>query len=236
MLMEFEPMHDDSFDWSQWKKRQSTPKPRGQKIENQKLILKKANRVSHQCDRGSLVDLSTTRRTHPCARGEGNQRVSGSPRCQCHPNPETPLHTLTSVTRTGPLGQGFITCAVVSALTSRVTIDCHSGSPAMTPAAPLYNWTTADEILAMHEQHIPYQVITKKFDITIGRAHRMVETGKRRREVRTGCLERVRLAKNQIDQSWCIPVDCLIPTIGAVVTVQAGCELSTLIAALRQRE
>ena len=100
----------------------------------------------------------------------------------------------------------------------------------------LHNWTQADEILAMHEQNIPYQVITRKFDITLGRAHRMVEAGKRRREARTGCLERVGLAKHQIDTSWPIPVDCLIPSIGAVTTIQAGCELQTLIAALRQRE
>jgi hypothetical protein len=105
----------------------------------------------------------------------------------------------------------------------------------MTIPAPLKNWTRADEILAMYEQRIPYQVITKKFDITIGHAHRMVEEGKRRREVRTGCLERVRLTKNQIDQSWCIPVDCIIPTVGAIVTVQSGCTISTLVEALRAR-
>ncbi len=100
----------------------------------------------------------------------------------------------------------------------------------------LNTWTKADEVLAMFEQSIPYQVIMKKFDITIGNAHRLVEEGKRRREVRTGCLERVRLTKHQIDTSWPLPVDCLIPSVGAVTTIQAGCELQTLIAALRQRE
>jgi hypothetical protein len=39
-----------------------------------------------------------------------------------------------------------------------------------------------------------------------------------------------------IDDSWALPCDVLLPTIGAVTTIQAGCELSTLIAALRQRE
>jgi hypothetical protein len=106
----------------------------------------------------------------------------------------------------------------------------------MITAAPLHNWTIADQVLSMYEQHIPYQAICKKFEITIGHAHRMAEAGRRRREQRTGCLERVRLTKHQIDQSWQLPCDCLIPTIGAVVTVQAGCELGTLIAALRQRE
>jgi 3'-phosphoadenosine 5'-phosphosulfate sulfotransferase (PAPS reductase)/FAD synthetase len=106
----------------------------------------------------------------------------------------------------------------------------------MSIPAPLNNWTKADEVLAMHEQNIPYQVICKKFDITIGHAHRMVEAGKRRREQRTGCLERVRLSKHHVDQSWQLPCDVLLPTIGALVTVQAGCELATLLQALHQRE
>jgi hypothetical protein len=88
----------------------------------------------------------------------------------------------------------------------------------------------------MHEQDIPYHVITKKFDITIGHAHRMAETGRRRREQRTGCLERDRLAKNQIDQSWLLPCDVMLAQPEVITTIQQGCELGTLLQALRQRE
>jgi hypothetical protein len=99
-----------------------------------------------------------------------------------------------------------------------------------------YNWTTADQALAMHDQNIPYQIIMRKFEITLGHAHRMVETGKRRREQRTGCLERVRLAKNQIDQSWLLPCDVMLAQPEVITTIQQGCELGTLLQALRQRE
>ena len=60
---------------------------------------------------------------------------------------------------------------------------------------------------------------------------------KRKRKRRARPLKRVKLIRHHVlDLNYILPCDVLLPTIGALVTVQAGCELATLIAALRQRE
>jgi hypothetical protein len=93
----------------------------------------------------------------------------------------------------------------------------------------LNEWAASDEILCMFEQCIPIQVIKSKFKITASEVHRMVEHGRHRRELRTGVVD-------QIDPTWRLPVDVLIPTTTTITCVQEGCRLSTLLDALRARE
>jgi len=53
-----------------------------------------------------------------------------------------------------------------------------------------------------------------------------------------GNTERERLIKHRterIDPTYILPCDVLIPRIEAVVCIQAGCELNTLLEALRGR-
>jgi hypothetical protein len=101
----------------------------------------------------------------------------------------------------------------------------------------LLTWSKSDEALAMHEQNIPVYVISKKFQLSASQVHNMLEQGKRRRLERMGNTERERLIKHgteRIDpRSYILPCDVLIPKVEAIVCVQAGCELSTLIEALR---
>jgi len=102
----------------------------------------------------------------------------------------------------------------------------------------LLTWRKSDEALAMHEQNIPLNVITKKFQLSASQVYRMMEQGKRRRHERMGNTERERLIKHRterIDPTYILPCDVLIPRIEAVVCIQAGCELNTLLEALRGR-
>jgi hypothetical protein len=57
---------------------------------------------------------------------------------------------------------------------------------------------------------------------------------KRKRKRRARPLKRVKLIRHDVlDLNYILPCDVLLPTIGAITTVQAGCTISTLIAALR---
>jgi len=42
----------------------------------------------------------------------------------------------------------------------------------------LLTWSQSDEALAMHEQNIPLNVITKKFQLSASQVYRMMEQGK----------------------------------------------------------
>jgi hypothetical protein len=106
----------------------------------------------------------------------------------------------------------------------------------MSAPNPLSEWTKADEVFCMADQHIPSHTIRKRFHVTANQYRTLVEVGRRRREQRTKHIERVRLVwRDQVDAAWQLPCDVLIPQIEAIVTVQAGCELGTLLQALRSR-
>lgn len=96
----------------------------------------------------------------------------------------------------------------------------------------------SDEALAMHEQNIPLAVLTKQFQLSASQVANMLAQGKRRRHERMGNTERERLIKHRtgrIDPTYILPCDVLIPKVEAMTCTQAGCELNTLIEALRGR-
>jgi hypothetical protein len=106
----------------------------------------------------------------------------------------------------------------------------------MTPADRLNEWTKADEVFCMIEQRIPLHTVCKKFKTTAKQARNLVEQGRRRREQRTKHIERVRLVwRDQIDAAWQLPEDVFIARPEAIVMVQQGCELGTLLQALCSR-
>jgi hypothetical protein len=106
----------------------------------------------------------------------------------------------------------------------------------MSAPNPLSEWTKADEVFCMSDQHIPSHTIRRKFHVTANQYRTLVEVGRRRREQRTRHIERVRLVwRDQVDAAWQLPVDVFMAQPEAIVMVQQGCELGTLLQALRAR-
>jgi hypothetical protein len=95
----------------------------------------------------------------------------------------------------------------------------------------LNEWCPSDEILCMVEQHIPIATIKSRFAISGSRVHELTELGKHRRELRMGVDER-----EAVSLDWSLPVDVLLVTAQAITVIQQGCELKTLLVALRARE
>jgi hypothetical protein len=111
----------------------------------------------------------------------------------------------------------------------------------MTTPDPLHQWSAADEVYAAADAGITTKILCRKFRMTPATVKRFTNHGEARHRRRTGVIVRERLIKHQLvnlplDPEWRLPCDVLLTTPSAILTAQQGCELGTLLTALRGRE